>query len=121
MGKWHEHYYPYRLSNYRFTLLSRPLTVSTLDYKLGQAACGSSSTPIVRSGTCHCIAVWVDYELGEGGWAVRALDDSGRFRLHARQLLKFFAAPVQVSERSELEVTSQLLGGDSDFIFSVRL
>ena len=121
MERWHEPYYPYKLSNYRCALLSPPAVVCSLDYTLGEASCGFGAACMQRAGTCHCVALWVEYDLGAGGGALGALDGDGAFRLHARQLLKFFPAPLRVSAHSVLEMTSQLRSGDSDFTFSFSI
>lgn len=112
---WDEHWFPYKLGMYGKILLAPPVCVTRLDYQslidTGAADAMtnlkflSTRMTVSRKGKCHCVAVWVDYEVSPGNEITHWTDDSagdsgGNFPPHLKTNLKFFHVPTSVDARS---------------------
>ena len=124
---WSQHNFPYSMGGYAHTMLSAPTSIAELDYMTGffegSAAMGRSTVlDVGATGTCHAVALWVDYDLCDGV-ALNLRDDaSGKFPLHAKTMLRFLPQPQAVQAgKHKLTCDAKLAFGDSDFTLDFRM
>jgi hypothetical protein len=124
---WSQHNFPYSLGGYAHTMLAAPTCIAELDYMKGffegSAALGRrTALGVDVSGTCHAVALWIDYDLCDDV-ALNLRDDaSGKFPLHAKTMLRFLPQPQVVQEgKHSLTCDAKLAFGDSDFSLDFRM
>ena len=122
---WHTHRYPYKLASYRKKALGAPVTLWELDFNSPDCASGPSPSPaaapreasmrVEQSGSCDAVAVWVDYDLGDGLY-LSAWDGDGQdFPAYLTVNVKYFPVPVAVKEGDSVRCITQLDVEKCDF------
>lgn len=145
---WHEHLFPYKLSQYRKKLLTKPQCLLDVDFAqivsmeesewLGLSINQTVTLPVTTAGKCHCVAIWVDFgfpstsskpsdrghsstlevEYFRTAHPTISSSDSYEFPLYHTCSLKFFPEPVTVEIGSSLKGRVEFETGDSDFTFA---
>jgi hypothetical protein len=116
--------YPYKIGDYEYELLSKPIVLGVIDYVNPMvpgvdALQSHSENPLLGGGRCDAVAVWVDYDLDiAGDICIRQCAD-GKFLHYSKINIKFFESPTEVSAAdapsARLECTSRFEYGSSDF------
>lgn len=122
---WHTHMYPYKLASYQKRAFSAPVTLVELDFNGPDNTAALSSTPttasavITQHGSCDGVAVWVDYDLGEGRYL--SAWDGQDFPVHLTVNVKFFASPLQVREGDCVKCSALLDNDKCDFVYDFHV
>lgn len=162
--EWDSNYlFPYKLGNFRKRLLCQPTCIATMKYHLpaeevlkGNSKIGSGSSsstggtcgvidnaveipvlPDVEGVKCHCVAIWVDYQLtvdqqgvDMDGNVLKLYTDrkhvagegsTADFPLYSTVYLKYFSVPSTVSGSGDASnsilASVKFAHGDNDFKF----
>jgi SAM-dependent methyltransferase len=114
---WHTHWLPYKLSDYRTSVLAGPAVAQVIDFT--RIACDlpalEITMPVTEVGRCDCVAVWVDYDTftassvyegirleggrgqGQGKEGMRHLHmQDGRFPPYLKVNIRLFETPENV-------------------------
>ena len=135
--EWFTHLFPYKLAQYRKKFLTNPTCIANIrlggDHFLENGGVLETELQVVRRGSCHCVALWVDWLLWEHDnngddivlSATGKNNESGNFEfpMHHTANLKFFEVSknVDVSDTVKAFVAfNPILKADFDFNFCVN-
>lgn len=110
----------FKLGSYNKTLLTAPVVLTSLDYSQTVLPSRSSGTmPVTVPGQCHCVAIWVDYQLFEDSYdqQIRTWDDD-EFVPYEKVSVQFFPVADTVEPgRHFIHYSCEFDVGESDFRF----
>jgi type III protein arginine methyltransferase len=133
--RWHDNWFPYKLGNYRKTLLSDPLCIATIDYQLiashPHELCRAVQTvpdqtllPVTRGAgqQVDCMALWVEYEevpadspaTGPPSIGYHSSPGGEDFAPSLTTLTKFFAIPIPLAGPGEVSIACRCSFSDGD-------
>ena len=113
---WEQHWFPYKLADYRKIALTEPTCIAVLNYATCDAQTKTTQMIVSTKGRCDCVAVYVDYALG-----FDLPDVDVREASWYKHNLRFFSNRRQVDLGEVLEVKVEFDIGDSDFKIDVTL
>jgi hypothetical protein len=102
------------LWQYNYTLLTDPGVVTVLPYNDAASAVETiaSKLPFTKTGTCHGVVVWVEYEFGGGGSRLSTGEDHPLLNrsnhptvLGSRQLVYIWQTPVSINTSNDSSST----------------
>ena len=110
----------FKLGSYNKTLLTAPVVLTSLDYSQTVLPSRSSGTmPVTVPGQCHCVAIWVDYQLFEDSYdqQIRTWDND-EFVPYEKVSVQFFPVADSVEPgRHFIHYSCEFDVGESDFRF----
>ena len=122
-GDWTQYCFPYKLGCYEKKILTLPVNLMEFDFDSTESKDSNDDTviaPFITSGKCHCIAVWVDYELVPGVNLESWRNDD--FPPYMKVSVWFFAKPDFVEPNSHsLRILSSFNFGDEDISLSYSI
>lgn len=122
--------YPYKLASYQKKALCSPVTLWELDFNSPSTEEVSAapqqqqqqqvSQRVEQTGSCDAVAVWVDYDLGDGLYL--SAWDGRDFPVYLTVSVKFFPTPstVQIGDTLQCGIRLDLDKCDFDYGFDVH-
>ena len=117
---WHEHTFPYKMSQYKKRFLTQPTEVCTLEYQGFDNADTSKHKilhiPFDECGRSDTVVIWVDYQLTPDINLSYLESKAGKtdFKEYLKSGVRFFEQARDVTTSSYLEVEVGFCVGDSD-------
>jgi hypothetical protein len=113
--------YPYQINAYKHRLLSAPQSLCDFDYLTTISSIEPQTVQFApnRAGTCHELAIWVDYELQPGALVQQFNQSTEQFASYQKVMVRFLRAPLDClrdqAAAATLACTVQLDAETSEF------